>query len=97
MTAVPPNPMAIHSDTKIGINGMVSSAIPNTDPQMENRTIIIGMIIIDLSFSAQGIAGLPPLSAMGFRVVLYICFVLLAVTFVMRYALKIKKNPYHRR
>ena len=42
---------------------------------------------------AQGIAGLPPLSAMGFRVVLYICFVLLAVTFVMRYALKIKKNP----
>ena len=42
---------------------------------------------------AQGIAGLPPLSAMSFRVVLYICFVLLAVTFVMRYALKIKKNP----
>ena len=42
---------------------------------------------------AQGIAGLPPLSAMSFRVVQYICFVLLAVTFFMRYALKIKKNP----
>ncbi|MDD4377917.1 MAG: AbgT family transporter [Eubacteriales bacterium] len=42
---------------------------------------------------AQGIAELPLLSALGFRVVMYICFVLLSIIFVMRYALKIKKNP----
>lgn len=42
---------------------------------------------------AQGIAELPPLSQMGFRIVMYACFVLLAVFFVMRYALKVRKNP----
>lgn len=42
---------------------------------------------------AQGIAELPLLSEMGFRVVMYCCFVVLAVVFVMRYALKVKKNP----
>ena len=42
---------------------------------------------------AQGIAGLPLLSAMGFRVVMYVCMVLLSIVFVMRYALKIKKDP----
>lgn len=42
---------------------------------------------------AQGIAELPLLSGMGFRIVMYICFVALAVLFVMRYALKVKKDP----
>lgn len=42
---------------------------------------------------AQGIADLPLLSALGFRIVIYVCFVTLAIFFVMRYALKVKKNP----
>ena len=42
---------------------------------------------------AQGIAELPPLSGMKFRIVMYACFVLLAIAFVMRYAIKVKKNP----
>lgn len=42
---------------------------------------------------AQGIAGLPPLSQMGFRVVMYACFVILNIAFIMRYASKVKKNP----
>ena len=42
---------------------------------------------------AQGIAGLPLLSATGFRVVMYLCMVFLATAFVLRYALKVKKNP----
>ena len=42
---------------------------------------------------AQGIAELPLLSGIGFRVVMYICFVVLTIAMVMRYALKVKKNP----
>lgn len=42
---------------------------------------------------AQGIAELPLLSQMGFRIIMYVCFVALAIFFVMRYALKIKRNP----
>ena len=42
---------------------------------------------------AQGIAGLPLLSGLGFRIVMYVCFVLLVMVFVIRYALKVKKNP----
>lgn len=42
---------------------------------------------------AQGIAGLPLLSQTGFRVVMYICFVILNVSFIIRYATKVKKNP----
>lgn len=42
---------------------------------------------------AQGIAELPLLSAMWFRIIIYACFVALAIFFVMRYALKVRKNP----
>lgn len=42
---------------------------------------------------AQGIAELPLLSAMWFRIIIYVCFVALAIFFVMRYALKVRKNP----
>ncbi len=42
---------------------------------------------------AQGIAELPLLSAMGFRIVMYVCFLALTVAFVMVYAAKVKKNP----
>lgn len=42
---------------------------------------------------AQGIAEIPLLSGMTFRIVMYICMVLLSIVMVMRYALKIRKNP----
>lgn len=42
---------------------------------------------------AQGIAELPLLSQGLFRFIMYVCFVLLTMIFVIRYALKIKKNP----
>lgn len=42
---------------------------------------------------AQGIAGLPLLSGMGFRIVMYICMVTLATVYVCRYAAKVKKSP----
>lgn len=42
---------------------------------------------------AQGIAELELLSGFGFRVAMYVCMVLLTTVLVMRYALKIKKNP----
>ena len=42
---------------------------------------------------AQGIAGLPLLSAMGFRIVMYVVFVVVSTAFVMRYAAKVKAEP----
>ncbi|MCI9155320.1 MAG: putative basic amino acid antiporter YfcC [Lawsonibacter sp.] len=42
---------------------------------------------------AQGIAELPALSGMEFRLVLYGCIVLLTCVVVMRYAAKVKANP----
>ncbi len=42
---------------------------------------------------AQGIAGLPAASGMGFRFVLFAAMNIVMITFVYRYAGKIKKNP----
>lgn len=42
---------------------------------------------------AQGIAGLPLFSAIGFRLCIFVTMMILTVTYVMRYAHKIKKNP----
>ncbi len=43
--------------------------------------------------AAQGIAQVEILSGMGFRVVMYICMLILTVAFVLRYASKVKKDP----
>lgn len=42
---------------------------------------------------AQGIAGLPLLSGMRFRVAMYLVLVAVAVAYVMRYAAKVKEDP----
>jgi uncharacterized ion transporter superfamily protein YfcC len=42
---------------------------------------------------AQGIAGLPLFSGMGFRIAAYVCMVSLTITFIYIYAEKVKKNP----
>lgn len=42
---------------------------------------------------AQGIAGLPILSGMEFRIVMYIVYLVVTSAFVMRYASKVKKDP----
>lgn len=42
---------------------------------------------------AQGIAGLPLFSAIGFRLCIFVTMMVLAIAYVMRYAHKIKKNP----
>jgi uncharacterized ion transporter superfamily protein YfcC len=42
---------------------------------------------------AQGIAGLPPGSGMGYRLVCWFAFTALAIWYVMRYARKIEKFP----
>ena len=42
---------------------------------------------------AQGIAGLPILSGFGFRVVMYVAYLVLTSGFIMWYASRVKKNP----
>lgn len=42
---------------------------------------------------AQGIAGLPLFSGMGFRIVGHIVMLVLSFIYIIRYCLKIKKNP----
>src|SRR5699024_6864629 len=42
---------------------------------------------------AQGIAELPLFSGMGFRMIVWVVFLLITVVYVMIYARKVKKNP----
>lgn len=42
---------------------------------------------------AQGIAELPIFSGMGLRIVFYLVYLSLAIWFVMRYAIKVKRDP----
>lgn len=42
---------------------------------------------------AQGIAGLPMFSGMGYRAIIYVFMVATGITYVYRYASKIKKDP----
>ncbi|WP_286033669.1 putative basic amino acid antiporter YfcC [Fusobacterium necrogenes] len=42
---------------------------------------------------AQGVAGIPVLSAAGFRIIMWIFFTALGITFTMIYAKKVKANP----
>lgn len=42
---------------------------------------------------AQGIAGLPIFSGLGYRLVVYACLTLLTISFVFIYARRVKKNP----
>lgn len=42
---------------------------------------------------AQGIAGLPILSGMGYRIAMYITYLTLTCSFIMWYASRVKKNP----
>lgn len=42
---------------------------------------------------AQGIAGLPMFSGMGFRAVVFLVLMAVSITYVMIYARKVKKNP----
>lgn len=42
---------------------------------------------------AQGIAGLPPMSGIGYRLIIWVICTSVAIWFVMRYAAKVKKDP----
>lgn len=42
---------------------------------------------------AQSLAGLPMMSGMAYRIIMFICFVSLSIFYVMRYAKKVKANP----
>lgn len=42
---------------------------------------------------AQGIAELPTFSGLGFRLIVFVIFYIIAVIFVYRHAMKVKKNP----
>ncbi|WLR51980.1 YfcC family protein [Bacillus tianshenii] len=44
---------------------------------------------------AQGIAEIPMFSGMGLRLVFYFVYLALAIWYVMRYAVKVKRNPEH--
>ena len=42
---------------------------------------------------AQGVAGIPIFSGMGFRIIVWIAFMTLSILYTMNYAEKVKKNP----
>jgi len=42
---------------------------------------------------AQGIAGLPTFSGLNYRMIIFAILLIINISFVMRYAMKVKKNP----
>lgn len=52
-----------------------------------------GTLNVNTTIVAQEIAGLPPYSGLSYRVVCFVVFYIITNLYLVRYALKIKKNP----
>lgn len=83
-------PIMILLATSVGYDSLVGTAIVLAGSTAGFAAAFLNPFTVGI---AQGIAGLPLLSGMGLRVILYICMVTMAICYVLRYALKVKKNP----
>lgn len=83
-------PIMILLATSVGYDSLVGTGIVLAGSTAGFAAAFLNPFTVGI---AQGIAGLPLLSGMGFRVVLYLCMVALAIGYVLRYAVKVKKSP----
>jgi len=83
-------PLFIPLALAIGFDTITGTAMVLVGASVGFTTAIMNPFTVGL---AQGIAGLPMYSGMGFRLVLFVVIYLIAVTFVYRHAMKVKKNP----
>lgn len=52
-----------------------------------------GTLNVNTTIVAQEIAGLPPYSGLGYRIVCFVVFYIVTNLYLVRYALRVKKNP----
>ena len=83
-------PIMILLATSVGYDSLVGAGIVLAGSTAGFAAAFLNPFTVGI---AQGIAGVPLLSGMGLRVALYICMVSLAIGYVLRYALKVKKSP----
>lgn len=83
-------PLFIPLALALGFDTITGTAIVLVGASVGFTTAIMNPFTVGM---AQGIAGLPMYSGMGFRLVLFVVMYLIAVTFVYRHAMKVKRNP----
>ena len=74
----------------IGYDGITTVLVTYVSTQIGFATSWMNPFSVAI---AQGIANVPLMSGMGFRVVTWVTLTLVGLAFTMRYAAKIKKNP----
>ena len=74
----------------LGYDSIVGTAIPFVGAAVGFASAFVNPFTLGI---AQGIAELPPLSGMGYRLICWALFTLLAIVFVQLYANRIKQNP----
>jgi uncharacterized ion transporter superfamily protein YfcC len=75
---------------RIGYDSLVATAIPLLGTAIGYSGSFINPFNVGI---AQGIAGLPLFSGMGYRMICWVLLLALSIGYVMHYAHKIKKNP----
>lgn len=74
----------------LGYDSLVGVAIPFLGSAAGFAAAFINPFTVQV---AQGIAGVPPLSGFGFRVVLWLFTTSIAIAFVMRHAARVRRDP----
>ncbi|UED67970.1 YfcC family protein [Brevibacillus sp. HD3.3A] len=74
----------------LGFDAMTGAAIVLVGASVGFTSAIMNPFTIGI---AQGIAELPPFSGIGFRIGVFVVMYVVAVIFVYRHAMKVKKNP----
>ncbi|MGF9964169.1 YfcC family protein [Bacillus rhizoplanae] len=83
-------PLFIPLALALGFDTITGTAMVLVGASVGFTTAIMNPFTVGM---AQGIAGLPMYSGMGFRLILFVVMYLIAVTFVYRHAMKVKRNP----
>jgi len=76
--------------TRIGYDGITTVLVTYVSTQIGFAASWMNPFSVAI---AQGIAGVPLMSGMKFRIVAWIVFTMIGLVFTMRYAAKIKKTP----
>ncbi|MFC5774076.1 YfcC family protein [Ectobacillus antri] len=83
-------PLLIPLALALGFDTITGTAIVLVGASAGFTTAVMNPFTVGI---AQGIAELPTFSGMGYRLALFVIVYLVSVTFVYRYAMKVKKNP----
>ncbi len=83
-------PLAVSLSRYLGYDGIVGICISYLATQVGFLSGLMNPFNVGV---AHGIAELPMFSGIGFRILIYIVYMLVTAWYVMRYAEKVKKNP----